>query len=411
MNDQLAIFGGQPLRNKPFPEWPQFDKSEENALMDVLHSRVWWRTPGKQTKNFEEAFATYHQAKHGIACTNGTAAIEVLLAALEIGLGDEVIVPDFTFVATASAVLFTGAMPVFVDIDPLTYCIDPEQIESAITSRTKAVIAVHLGGHPADMERVRAICHTNELFLIEDSAHAHGSEWNGMKVGALGTGGTFSFQSSKLMTAGEGGIIVTNDDDLAVRIRSVHDCGRMPGEWFYSHFLYGGNYRLSEWQGAILHQQLNRLDEQQKTRTINADILNSALVEIEGITPQTKAAYCTKNGHYCYIFHYSPDAFWGLSTKDFIKALEAEGIPTQASYPPVHLLDIFQNREFLKKLSSDHKIETFNFLHKEFPVTQDAANHTVWLVHRTLLGTEEDTNDIVDAIKKIQKHAKELVTQ
>ncbi|MCJ7659893.1 MAG: DegT/DnrJ/EryC1/StrS family aminotransferase, partial [Anaerolineales bacterium] len=261
MNQKLAILGGEKTKNSSFPDWPQYDDSERQALMEVLDSRVWWRTPGTRTLEFEQEFANYHQAKHGIAITNGTAAIEVALAALGIGSGDEVIVPDFTFVATASAVLFTGALPVLVDITPDTYCIDPDLAAAAITERTKAIIAVHMAGHPADLDRLGEIAQKHNLFLIEDSAHAHGSEWKGHKIGAIGDVGTFSFQQSKLMTAGEGGIILTNDDEIERLARSTHDCGRMPGEWFYNHFIYGSNYRLSEWHGAILSQQLKRLPE------------------------------------------------------------------------------------------------------------------------------------------------------
>ncbi|MEI7989648.1 MAG: DegT/DnrJ/EryC1/StrS family aminotransferase [Chloroflexota bacterium] len=406
--EKLAIFGGQPAKTKSFPDWPQYDGSEEKALMEVLHSGVWWRTPGTKTLEFEQNFAAYHQAKHGIACTNGTAALEIVMAALGIGLGDEVIVPDFTFVASASAVLFTGAMPVMVEIDPDTFCIDPEKIEAAITPRTKAIVAVHVAGHPADMDRLQEIARIHNLFLVEDSAHAHGSEWKGHKVGSIGTAGTFSFQASKLMTAGEGGMIVTNNDDLAVRIRSVHDCGRMPGQWFYSHYMYGSNYRLSEWQGAVLTQQLNRLDEQAEKRSRNAAYLNKALAEIKGIRPQKLDKRVTRNGHYCYILHYDKAAFAGLRTEGFIEALNTEGIPTQASYPPVRKLDVFQNGEFRKRLSPEHAREAFPFLNANYPITDDAYQNTVWLVHRTLLGDEKDTSEIVDAIKKIQHHAKEL---
>jgi dTDP-4-amino-4,6-dideoxygalactose transaminase len=331
------------------------------------------------------------------------------MAALEIGLGDEVIIPDFTFVATASAVLFCGAMPVMVDIDPDTYCIDPDRVEAAITPRTRAVIAVHVAGHPANLDRLQEICKKHNLFLVEDSAHAHGSEWNGHKVGSIGTAGTFSFQASKLMTAGEGGIILTNDDDLAVGIRSVHDCGRMPGEWFYAHFIYGSNYRLSEWQGAVLRQQLSRLDVQAATRSKNAALLDHALAEIEGIKPQALDLRCTRNGHYCYIFHVDSSAFQGISTETFIQALNAEGIPTQASYPPIHSLDLFKNDEFRKRLCPELAGQSFDFLKEEFPISQDAAENTVWLVHRTLLGSEQDTHEIVQAIRKIQQQAGELV--
>ncbi len=406
--EKLAILGGTPAKTNPFPAWPQYDQSEEKALMEVLHSGVWWRTPGTKTLQFEKDFAKYHQVEHGVACTNGTAAIEIAVAALGIGPGDEVIVPDFTFVATASAVLANGAMPVMVDVDPDTFNINPDLVEKAITPRTKAVIVVHLGGMPCDMDRLLEIVKKHKLLLIEDSAHAHGSEWKGQKVGSIGDCGTFSFQASKLMTAGEGGIVITRDADLEVRIRSVHDCGRMPGEWFYSHFLNGSNYRLSEWQGAVLSQQLSRLDEQAAKREKNSAYLNRELAKIEGIRPQKRDPRVTRNGNYCYIFHYEPKAFSGLKTEKFIEAFNAEGIPTQASYPSVRKLAVFQSGEYRKKLSADQAKNKHEFLNAPCPVTDDAYENTVWLVHRTLLGTEQDVAEIVEAVKKIQANSKEL---
>jgi len=377
--------------------------------MQVLESRVWWRTPGTRTLEFERKFASYHQAKHGIAVTNGTAALEVVLAALGVGPSDEVIVPDFTFIATASAVLAAGALPVLVDVTPDTYCLDPTLVEERITDRTKTIIAVHMGGHPADMDRLPEITRRHGIRLVEDSAHAHGSEWKGRKIGAIGDIGTFSFQASKLITAGEGGIIITNDDGLERRARSVHDCGRMPGEWFYSHFIYGSNYRLSEWQGAILTQQLSRLDKQATIRAKNAAYLDGVLPEIEGISPQKHDPRCTRNGHYAYIFHYESSTFADLPIKRFIEALEAEGIPTQASYPPIHELDLFKSGEYLNRLPQEQRDAGKRILKGDFPNTRRAAWETVWLPHPVLLGTRDDTARVPEAIRKIQKHAKELL--
>src|SRR5207245_1256850 len=217
----LAILGGPKAKRKPFPPWPHYDDKEQQALKDVLESRVWWRTPGTKTLEFEPAFAAFHGARHGIAVTNGTAALEVTMAGLGIGVGDEVILPDW--------------------------------------------------------------------------AHAHGREWRGKRIGTFGVAGTFSFQASKLMTAGEGGIIISNDDKFERQARSVHDCGRMPGEWFYSHFIYGSNYRLSEWQGAILHVQLSRFDEQTHRRHQNSRLLDKLLSEIPAITPQNIEARRKRN--------------------------------------------------------------------------------------------------------------------
>lgn len=408
MSQKLAISGGEPVKKTPFPIWPVYDDNERQALMEVLESRVWWRTPGTRALAFEQAFAAFHQAKHGIAVTNGTAALEVTLAALGIGLGDEVIVPDFTFVATASAALFSGALPVMVDITPDTYCIDPTQVEAAITPHTKAVIAVHMGGHPANLDALREIVKRHGLFLVEDSAHAHSSEWKGHKVGSIGDVGTFSFQASKLMTAGEGGIIITNDDEIERKARSVHDCGRIPGEWFYSHFIYGSNYRLSEWQAAVLSQQLKRLPQQSQIRTRNAGFLDKALSEIEGITPQKLDVRCTNNGHYAYIFEYDKKFFAGVPTDKFIKALNAEGVPTQASYPPLHKLDVFKSGEYRKRLSPEVAKAEHPFLQNPFPNTMKAAWETVWLPQPVLLGSEDEMALIVEAIRKIKTHANEL---
>jgi dTDP-4-amino-4,6-dideoxygalactose transaminase len=407
--EKLACLGGEPVKKTPFAPWPYYDESERQALMEVLDSRVWWRTPGTRTLQFEQDFAAYHQARFGIAVTNGTAALEVALAALGIGPGDEVILPDFTFVATASAVLFTGALPVLVDVTADTYCIDPDLVETAITPATKAVIAVHMGGHPADLDRLVEIVRKYGIYLVEDSSHAHGSEWSGHKIGAIGDIGTFSFQASKLMTAGEGGMIVTNSPELERIARSVHDCGRMPGEWFYSHFIYGSNYRLSEWQGAVLSQQLRRLPEQTRIRSRNAAYLDAELAKIDGITPQRHDQRATVNGHYAYIFHYDKAAFSGVPIERFIQALNTEGFLNQASYPPLHDMVVFKSGEYRKRLAPAVAQTRHAFMHQGFPNSLRGAWETVWLPQPVLLGSQEDMALVVEAIYKIQTQANELL--
>ena len=405
---KLAIQGGSSAKSKPFPDWPIYDDLERDALNEVLESREWWRTEGTKTLEFEQRFAAYHQAKHGIAVTNGTHAIEVALAAAGIGPGDEVIVPNATFVATASAVLFAGALPVPVDVSADSYCIDPELAEAAINENTKAIIAVHLGGRPADMDQLTAVAQKYDIALLEDAAHAHGSEWRGRKVGAFGIGGTFSFQASKTITAGEGGMIISNDDDFERLARSTHDCGRMPGEWFYSHYIYGSNYRLSEWQGAVLLAQLTRLDEQTARRNANGRLLDRMLGEIAGITPQSHDARVTRNGHYAYIFHLDTRAFAGISNQQFVDALEAEGIPTQAPYPPIHKLDVFTSGAYRDRLSGAQAQANHDFLMDAFPNSFRESDETVWITQNALLGDEEDMTEIVAAIQKIQENARDL---
>jgi len=404
----LALLGGKKAKGKPFPVWPYYDQNEERALQEVLQSRVWWRTPGTKTLEFERAFAAFHGAKHGVAVTNGTAALEVTMAALGINAGDEVILPNFTFVATASAVLFANALPVLVDVDPDTYCIDCDLAEEAITPRTKAIVAVHMGGNPADLDRLTKMAKRHRLALVEDSAHAHASEWRGQRVGTFGVAGTFSFQASKLITAGEGGMIISNHDKFELQARSVHDCGRMPGEWFYSHFIYGSNYRLSEWQGAVLNVQLSRLDEQTRRRHQNSRLLDRLLGEVPGITPQKVDERCTRNGQYAYIFHFNKKHFAGISTDRFIHAINAEGIPNQASYPPLHQLHMFRNGNYRKRLSGKQAKAKHAFLKQKFPATKKAAWETVWIPQPALLGDEEDMHEIAAAFEKIQKNAKEL---
>lgn len=404
----LALHGGAPAKSKPFPDWPQFDDRERQALSDVLESGHWWREEGTQTAAFERAFADYQQARHGIAVTNGTHAIEVALQALGIRAGDEVIVPNATFVATASAALFAGALPRLVDVREDSFCIDPELVEAAINERSKAIIAVHLGGCPADMDALLAISERHGIPLLEDAAHAHGSEWRGRKVGAIGTGGTFSFQASKTMTAGEGGIILSNDDEFERQARSAHDCGRLPGEWFYSHFQYGSNYRLSEWQGAVLLAQLTRLDAQTARRHKNARLLDGLLREIPGVTPQAHDSRVTRNGHYVYIFHFDPRAFAGITRVQFEAALKAEGIPTQPPYPPLHSLDLFQSGAYRQRLSGRQADEDHAFLREDFPASTRQFEQTIWIMQRALLGDEEDMQEIAAALGKVSRHASEL---
>src|SRR5882757_5139589 len=405
---ELALSGGRKTKQKSFPVWPQFDERERKALDEVLKSRVWWRTPGTKTLQFENDYAKFHGAKHGIAVTNGTAALEATMSALRIGPGDEVILPDFTFVATASAVLYAGALPVMVDVSQETYCIDVSLAAAAITGRTKAIIAVHMGGHPADLDALVALTKQKGIALVEDSAHAHATEWKGRRIGTQGAAGTFSFQSSKLMTAGEGGIIITSDDAFEKQARSVHDCGRVPGEWFYSHYINGSNYRLSEWQGAVLGAQLTRLDEQTERRHTNARLLDAELAKIEGITPQRLGAQCTRNGQYAQIFHVDSGKLGGISMQRFAEAMIAEGIPNQASYPPLHERDVFRNGSYRERLSGTQKTEPHEFLRGEFLNTKRAAWETYWVPQTALLGDAEDMMEIVEAVRKIQRNSREL---
>jgi dTDP-4-amino-4,6-dideoxygalactose transaminase len=403
---ELAIRGGRPVRAAPWPRWPEWDANEREGLMRVLDSGRWWATQGTEVAAFEREWAEFSDVPACVAVTNGTHAIEVALLAAGVGAGDEVIVTDYTFFASASAVASVNAVPVLVDVDAGTFCIDPAAVEAAITPRTRAVIAVHLAGHPADLDRLVALCERHRLALIEDCAHAHGSSWRGRPVGGFGAAGTWSFQQSKLLTAGEGGAITLRDTNVAARARSFADCGRKPGEWFYSHFVLGGNFRLSEWQGAVLRAQLARFPEQNRVRNDNARFLNEALRQVPGVTPQQRDPRATSQGYYCYVVRIDARAF-GASREAVRKALEAEGIPLTMSYPTVHGLAAFGAADGFAPRIRD-RAGWPDYAALDLPSSRAAADETLWFRHQLLMGTREDAACLVEALDKIQRNLGEL---
>src|SRR5438034_2017711 len=282
---RLAIEGGTPVRQKPWPAWPVWDEEDAQAVADVVRSGEWFSMSGTRVKAFGEAFAAFQGARFGAPCTNGTQALEIGLRGVGVMAGDEVIVPPYTFIATASACVQVNAVPVFADIDPDTYNLDPRAAEAAITDRTAAIIAVHIGGCPADMDAFRELAKRRGLALIEDAAQAHAAEWRGRRVGALGDAGTFSLQASKNLNAGEGGIVLTDQPAVYDRTWSIINVGRVRDGGRYEHALLSGNYRMTEWQGALLLSQMRRLEEQTQRRNENALYLAGQLAEIPGIRP------------------------------------------------------------------------------------------------------------------------------
>ena len=405
---ELAIHGGTPIRPTPYPAWPEHGERERTLLMEVLDSGRWWSTQGTKVHEFELAWGALHDTGPAIAVTNGSHAIEVALLALGVGQGDEVIVPSWTFVATAASVLMVNAMPVLVDVELGTGCIDPEAVEAAITERTRAVIAVHIAGHPADMERLTEICARHDLVLIEDCAHSHGSLFNGQMVGTFGSAGTYSFQASKLMTAGEGGAIVTTDPEVRASAASYSDCGRRPGEWYYSHYALGGNYRMTEWQGAVLLAQLDRFEEQATRRDQRSALLDRELATIPGVYPQARDERCDRQGNYCYVVRIDPEEF-GAEREPVRLALAAEGISLTMSYPPIHRLDVFRNRDgFAPRWRDRGGMQDFATL--SLPVTERLAETTLWFTTSVLMGTDDDALDVARAVEKVQRHAGKLAT-
>lgn len=405
---KLAINGGKPIREKPFPSWPIFNEEEMKALKNVLESGA-WGIGGARKKEFEEKFSSYQDAKYGVAVTNGTAALEIALRACGIGCGDEVITTPYTFMATATAILYVNAIPVFVDIEPDTYNIDPRKVEDAITEKTKAILPVHIGGRPANMDELLKIAEKNNLYIIEDACQAWGSEWKGRRVGAIGNIGAFSFQSSKNITSGEGGIIVTNDKELYTKAWSLHNCGRLPEGAWYDHYLPGGNYRMTEFQASILLVQLKRLDEHTKKRMENAKYLNEKLAKIDGISVLKEDDRITRNSYHLYIFKYNSEAFGGLPKEKIAKILQAEGIPINVGYSKPLYKEPYL--EYFKKcpLSCPYYGKSVDYSKLKLPVAEKACqSEALWLGQNVLLGTKEDMDDIVAAFEKVKENIDEI---
>src|ERR1700693_1030092 len=252
---KLAITGGDGVGTTPFPVWPLGKEEEARNLQDVQESSRWGGQPfpGKYASAFAKKFATAHTAKYGQCVNTGTVAIQSALVAIGIRPGDEVIVPAYTWEGTVGPGLLVNAVPVFVDIDPDTYCLDANLIEKAITAKTKAILPVHLGMRFADMDEILRIAQKHDLRVIEDCAHAHGGMWKGKGAGSIGDLGAFSFQSSKLITSGEGGAVITNNLEYFERVQSYINTGRRSVTDEFHHRMIGFNYRLGEFQAAVLN--------------------------------------------------------------------------------------------------------------------------------------------------------------
>lgn len=406
---ELALLGGKPVRSAPFTAWPAFGREEEEALLEVLRSGSWGGY-NEKVEEFEAAFAELHRAKHAISCANGTVALETALRALDVQCGDEVIVPPFTFVATATAVLLCHGAPVFADIDPETLNLSPEAVEAAITPRTKAVIAVHFGGRPADMDALGAIAQRHNLHIVEDAAHAHGAVWRGVPVGNFGTVGTFSFQAFKLVTSGEGGVMVTNDAEVASRLWSYCNQGRRKGGKWYQHFTLGSNYRLTGFQAAILSAQLRKLPEQSRVRAENADYLRRQLRTFSGLTMAEKDPRVEREPYYLVTLRYDPSCFSGISRDVFLRALEAEGIPAQKTYPhPLYRNPVFARRNLPPCACGSWKTPQ-DYETLRLPESERICREGIWLEHSLFLGTRQDVDDILAAFEKVQRLAESLLS-
>jgi perosamine synthetase len=407
-----ALLGGPKTRTTPWPSWPVFGRIEEDALLSTLRSGKWNRNSGKVVAGFERDYAAMTGAKHCLATANGTSALIISLAALGVGIGDEVIVPPYTFVATVNAVLMHGAIPIFVDSDRDTFQIDARKIEAAMTDRTVAILPVHLGGNAADLDAILQLAARRGIPVVEDTCQAHLAEWNGRKLGTFGTTGCFSFQASKNLNCGDGGAILSNDGDLIEKCFAFHTNSRRRRHAGYD-FTYasrGANLRMTEFQGAILAAQMTRVQEQSRLRQENGRYLTSLLNEIPGITPARQYPRCTANAYHLYMFRYDPRKFSGLSRTQFLKALAAEGVPADSGYTPLNkepfLLNTFQSRGFARILSKGD-IDKWRE-RNQCPENDRLCEEAVWLGQTMLLTGHSSMDQIAEAIHKIQAHAGDL---
>jgi dTDP-4-amino-4,6-dideoxygalactose transaminase len=401
MNHNLAINGGPKTLEKNV-NWPIYDETDVDAVARIVRSGNWGNPNcDGMVESFEKEFASYCGTKYALTCVNGSVALRIALISCGVKPGDEVIVPPYTFIATASIVLEANCVPVFVDIDPDTYNLNPVEIEKAITSKTKAIIPVHFAGQACDMDAIMAIAKKYRLRVIEDACHGHGAEYKGKKLGSIGDAGCFSFQSSKNLTSGEGGMIITNDEKLYDLMNSLRNVGRVKGGQWYEHHNLGCNYRITQMQIALLSSQFKRLQEQTVLRHENGTYLNSLLEKIDGIRPLARGIGETLHSYHIYIFKYDQSKFNNLPKVEFTKMLLAEGVPCFMGYPqPLYKQPLFQEKNFMcYAIPAD-----VDYTQVCCPETEKACyKEAVWIFQNALLGTKEDMSKIAEAIIKIRK--------
>jgi len=413
-----AVLGGQKLRTKGWPEWPMWNPAtDEEQVLKVLRSGVWSRA-GVVTE-FETKYAKAIGAKRCLAVVNGTNALITALVQQGIGGGDEVIVPPYTFIATVVAILQTGAMPIFVDSDPETFQIDHKKIEAKITPRTRAIMPVHILGLPADMIKIMAIARKHNLIVVEDACQAWLAEIDHKKMGTFGNAGCFSFSNSKNIPIGEGGAIVSDDEAFMDRCYSYHNYGNpygtAIGEVGSGTIIAGTKLRMTEYQAAIGLAQLKRLEAQTTKRNENAAYLKSQIKKIPGILPYKLNENVTRASFHLFPFRYKKEEFKGLSRADFLKALDAEGIPCSSGYTPLNKMAYLENVLKTKNFKLMYPSEMLDYKkymeRNQCPANDQLCEEAVWFGQNMLLAEKSDMDDIAAAIDKIHKNADKIKNQ
>ncbi len=415
-NAKPAVLGGTKAFTGKWNSWPIIDQTDEKELLQVLKSKKWCRLGSPTAPRFEQEFQKLTGAKHALAISSGTNALYTMLGALNIGPGDEVIIPPYTFIATYNVVVLNYALPIFVDSDIESFQIDANKIESAITDRTRVIMPVHIGGSPVDLDTILSVAKKHNIPVIEDACQAHLAEWKGKSVGNWGLAGGFSFQASKNLNSGEGGAILTNDDNFAQNCYRFHTQGQGGNSAGLEtgSGTRGTNVRLSEFQAGILLAQMTRLVEQAKKRSENADYLTKLLKEIPGILPAKLYKGVTKSAYHLYMLRYDKEKFAGMDRDKFLKALSAEGVPGSGGYgmmnKDAYVTDLAKNKHYLS-IYGEKTMKDWVERTTHCPQNDKLTTQAVWFTQNMLLGSKTDMEQIAEAIIKIQKNAAEINKQ
>ena len=427
---KLALLGGPKTVTQPLPKWPIWDDDDRRIVNKVLESGNWWMYAvgtselGKgdeepvrsQVEQFEKEFAAAHRVKHALAVTNGSVALDICMRAIDLKPGDEVITTPYTFIATSTCILNAGALPVYVDIDPETFNIDPKRIEEAITPRTRAILPVYFAGEMADIDAICQIAARHKLRVIEDAAQAPGVSLRGDRyAGAIGDAGIFSFQASKTLNSGEGGVITTNSDELADKIWGLRHCGRTKQSLWYEHHSLGFNSRMTEFCGGLLRTQLKKLEGQNQLRSKNVERFFQGIRNVEGFVPAKLHPDETRRGHYLVIFRYTPAAWGGLPRERFLEALGAEGVPAMAGYTFTNFENpLFRNLDFSSKSSAymigrDKPIDYTSFIAKCPHAIRACREEAIWMMHTPFLGDDQLIDQMAAAVNKVRENYRDLL--
>ncbi|MDA2916144.1 DegT/DnrJ/EryC1/StrS family aminotransferase [Nitrospinae bacterium AH_259_B05_G02_I21] len=420
----LALLGGEPVRREPFPSWPIIGEAEINAVVAVLRraqissfsTHAEGFLGGQEVRAFEEAFAAYHGVAYAVAVNSGTAALHCALAAAGVGPGDEVIVPPYTFTATATSVLHHNAVPIFADVEARAFCLDPEAVKRALTPRTKAIMPVHLLGHPAEMDELLALAANHNLVVIEDCAQAPGARYKDRLVGTIGAAGAFSFQQTKNIVSGEGGMVITNDGELAERARLIRNHGEsvvVGKSRSYVANIVGWNYRMTEMEAALGREQLKHLDEWNAARRRLSRYLSTHLQELEGLTVPYESPGVE---HVYHGYGITVDQVAVEVDKDvIIRALQAEGIPVSGGYPhPLYKNPLFQTKLAYGASGCPFTCppyeQSVSYPNGLCPVAEELCEWSaIWLFVSRPPATEADMDDIILAFRKVWDHREALM--